>query len=220
MAITHISYGQSVFGAAAVSFSIFGSFGTGREDLEFGGLEVDVTKYVPPRPKSAWPSETFTVSVAGTETQGHRLRISSRGPTLDNWDRTWYLGLCLLAQKTIEIEGSLRDPVGAVTVDAPINGLQFIFRPLVVGEETPSRGMLLKVLSAVSHKVIEPFGARELEFQWVDASGMHLGVGYLERMNSVGAGMEPVAMSGNVTALSTDVRGMNGTLNSESVVTA
>ena len=232
VAITQISYGQSMYGAAAVSFSIFGPFGTGREDLEFGVLEVDITEDIPPQPKFAWPLESFTIAVAGMGTQGHRLRISSSGPTLDNWDRTWYLRLCILAQKTIESEGRLRDPVRAVRVDATTDGLEFTFRPLVVGEEIPSRGMLLEIITAVSHKVIQPYGARQMEFQWVDAGGKHLGVGYLERMKGAEVGMKPVARSGNVTALSTHVRGMNvtgsildlrgsnTTVNSASAVTA
>ena len=215
-----------------MGFSIFGSLGIGREDIEFGGLEVDVTKDVPPRAKSAWPSESLTISVAGMGTQGHRLRILSRGPTLDNWDRTWYMGLLILAQKRIEIEGRLRDPVGAVRVEVPTHGLEFSLRPLVKGEERPSRGMLANVLAAISDKVIQPFGARELEFQWVDGGRKHLGVGYLESIEGGDVGMEPVVMSGNRTGLLTDVRGINGTgplldfrgsnttVNSESVATA
>ena len=199
------------YGAAAVDFTIFGSFGPGKEDLEFGGLGFDIFKAVPPQAKYAWPVSSFTISMTGKGMQGHRLRISSQVPTLDNWDRAWYMWLCLEAQSRINDEERLRDPVGVMRVDLPTQGLEFSFRPLVIEEARPTRGMLVDVLEAVNEQVVQPFGAREFEFQWIDGGGRHLGVGYLERKKGGNVGVEPVAMSGNVTRSLTDVRGMNGT---------
>ena len=140
--------------------------------------------------------------------------------------------LCLEAQLRIKLEGDLRNPVGQVRVDLLSQGLEFKFRPLVMEKERPSRQMLLDVLAAVSNQVIQPYGARELEFQWLDGGGRHIGFGYLESKKGGAVGMKPVVMNGNVTGSLTDIRGMNrtrpmmdflgsnSTVDNESVITA
>ena len=184
-ALWSIIYGQITYGNAAITGKV-----QDRSGKQIGELTAKILP-APPTLRRDWPSRVLYVPVPYS--QGARVRVESMGPTLDNWERYWFLELCREGMLHAVHKGDLHDPMTAFHLAIQVQGSVLRFNPFGPLAGEPTWGTFLKVIDTLEDFVLKPYVAHDLQFNLVDGHGMQLGVGYLETYK--GPNQDPIMLS-------------------------
>ncbi|KAL9604061.1 MAG: hypothetical protein Q9179_001984 [Wetmoreana sp. 5 TL-2023] len=160
-AIDNLIVGQQFYGPAAIWGRVVAQE---NERIEYGRLSASVHN-PPPRAPQEWPSDTLDFKIP--DSPGVAVRIQTRGPTLDDWDRLWFDLMCQAVLVWLPTTGALQAPVGRFTMPSnPFFGehLQVTYYPEEeAGQELPTRQIVFDALGLVQMAGAR-YGARELLF--------------------------------------------------------